>query len=137
MGYMKEFKEFINKGNVVDLAVGVVIGGAFGKIVSSLVDDIVSPVIGLLIGETDFSAWKLTLKAGSMGADGKEIAPVTMNLGSFLEATIDFVIVAFVIFMIVKAVNKMKRKEAAAPSAPPAPTKDQVLLTEIRDLLRK
>ncbi|MBL0064358.1 MAG: large-conductance mechanosensitive channel protein MscL [Bacteroidetes bacterium] len=137
MGFLKEFKEFINKGNVVDLAVGVVIGGAFGKIVSSLVDDIVSPVIGLIIGQTDFGAWKLTMKAGSMGADGKEIPPVTMNVGSFFEAMIDFVIIAFVIFMIVKAVNRMKRKEAEAPSAPPAPTKDQVLLTEIRDLLKK
>lgn len=137
MGMLKEFKEFINKGNVVDLAVGVVIGGAFGKIVTSLVNDIVSPLIGLLIGETDFSAWKLTLKSASADQAGKEIPAVTMNIGSFLEATIDFILVAFVIFMLIKAINRMKRKAEEAPAAPPAPSREEVLLTEIRDLLKK
>lgn len=138
MGLIKEFKEFINRGNVMDLAVGVVIGGAFGKIVESLVSDIISPMIGLIIGETDFGAWKLTLKDGGLDAAGKEIAPVTLNVGSFFESIVDFVIIAFAIFMVIKAVNNMRRKqEAAAPAAPPAPSKQEVLLTEIRDLLKK
>jgi large conductance mechanosensitive channel len=137
MGILKEFKEFVNRGNVMDLAVGVVIGGAFGKIVDSLVTDIISPMIGLIIGETDFAAWKLTLKAGGLDASGKEISPVTLNIGSFFESIVDFVIVAFAIFMVIKAVNNMRRKQEAAPAAPPAPPKQEVLLTEIRDLLKK
>jgi large conductance mechanosensitive channel len=137
MSLIKEFKEFINRGNVMDLAVGVVIGGAFGKIVDSLVSDIISPFIGLIIGETDFAAWKLTLKEGRMDAAGKELAPVTLNVGSFFESIVDFVIVAFAIFMVIKAVNKMRRQQQEAPAAPPAPTKQEVLLTEIRDLLKK
>lgn len=137
MSLLKEFKEFVNRGNVMDLAVGVVIGGAFGKIVDSLVTDIISPMIGLVIGETDFAAWKLTLKEGGMNAAGKEISPVTLNIGSFFESIVDFVIVAFAIFMVIKAVNNMRRKQEAAPAAPPAPPKQEVLLTEIRDLLKK
>ena len=137
MSLLKEFKEFVNRGNVMDLAVGVVIGGAFGKIVDSLVTDIISPMIGLIIGETDFAAWKLTLKEGSLDAAGKEISPVTLNIGSFFESIVDFVIVAFAIFMVIKAVNNMRRKQEAAPAAPPAPPKQEVLLTEIRDLLKK
>ncbi len=137
MSLLKEFKEFVNRGNVMDLAVGVVIGGAFGKIVDSLVTDIISPMIGLIIGETDFAAWKLTLKEGGMDAAGKEISAVTLNIGSFFESIVDFVIVAFAIFMVIKAVNNMRRKQEAAPAAPPAPPKQEVLLTEIRDLLKK
>ncbi len=138
MGFFKEFKTFINQGNVVDLAVGVVIGAAFGKIVSSFVDDIISPLIGLVVGETNFSNLKYVLKEAVLGADGKETAAaVSLNYGSFLEAIIDFLIVAAAIFMVVRAMNNMKKKEAAAPSAPPAPSKQEVLLGEIRDLLKK
>lgn len=138
MGLFKEFKTFINQGNVVDLAVGVVIGAAFGKIVSSFVDDIISPLIGLMIGETNFGSLKYVMKEAVMGADGKEVsAAVTLNYGSFMEAIIDFLIVAAAIFMVVKAMNNMKKKEAEAPATPPAPPKQEVLLTEIRDLLKK
>ena len=138
MGLVKEFKTFINQGNVVDLAVGVVIGAAFGKIVSSFVDDIISPLIGLMIGETNFASLKYVMKEAVMGADGKETsAAVSLNYGSFLEAIIDFLIVAAAIFMVVKAMNNMKKKEAQAPSAPTPPPAQEVLLTEIRDLLKK
>ncbi|MBL0046629.1 MAG: large-conductance mechanosensitive channel protein MscL [Bacteroidetes bacterium] len=138
MGLVKEFKTFINQGNVVDLAVGVVIGAAFGKIVSSFVDDIISPLIGLMIGETNFGDLKYVMKEAVLGADGKETsAAVSLNYGSFLEAIIDFVIVAAAIFMVVKAMNNMKKKEAQAPSAPTPPPAQEVLLTEIRDLLKK
>lgn len=138
MGLVKEFKTFINQGNVVDLAVGVVIGAAFGKIVSSFVDDIISPLIGLMIGETNFGDLKYVMKEAVLGADGKETsAAVSLNYGSFLEAIIDFLIVAAAIFMVVKAMNNMKKKEAQAPSAPTPPPAQEVLLTEIRDLLKK
>lgn len=138
MGLVKEFKTFINQGNVVDLAVGVVIGAAFGKIVSSFVDDIISPVIGLLVGETNFGNLKYVMKEAVLGADGKEVsAAVSLNYGSFFEAILDFIIVAAAIFMVVKAMNNMKKKEAEQPAAPPAPPAQEVLLTQIRDLLKK
>jgi large conductance mechanosensitive channel len=138
MGLLKEFKTFINQGNVVDLAVGVVIGAAFGKIVSSFVDDIISPIIGLLVGETNFGNLKYVMKQAVMGADGKETTPaVSLNYGSFLEAVLDFIIVAAAIFMVVKAMNNMKKKEAEAPAAPVAPHAQEVLLMQIRDLLKK
>ena len=127
MGFIKEFKEFAIKGNVIDLAVGVVIGAAFGKIVSSLVDDIITPAI-------------LTpaLKAANLTDLSQLVVPGTaIKYGNFISQVISFLVVAIVLFMIIKAINSMKRKEEAAPAAPPAPTKEEVLLTEIRDLLKK
>ncbi|MDH4873195.1 large-conductance mechanosensitive channel protein MscL [Pseudomonas sp. BN515] len=131
MSLLNEFKAFAVKGNVVDMAVGIIIGAAFGKIVSSFVGDVIMPPIGLLIGGVDFSDLAITLKA----AEG-DIPAVVLAYGKFIQTILDFVIVAFAIFMGVKAINKLKREEAAAPEAPPAPTKDQELLTEIRDLLK-
>jgi large conductance mechanosensitive channel len=131
MGMVKEFKEFAVKGNMIDMAVGIIIGGAFGKIVSSLVADVIMPPIGLMIGGVNFTALKVTLRAATEGKDA-----VTLNYGTFLQVGLDFLIVAWVVFMMVKAINSMKRKEAAAPAAPPAPSKQEVLLTEIRDLLK-
>lgn len=131
MSFVSEFKEFAMRGNVIDLAVGVVIGGAFGKIVSSLVDQIIMPPIGYLIGGIDFSSYKAVLVAA--GADGK--GEVAIQYGAFLNTLIQFVIIAFAIFLVVKAINSLKRKEEVA--APPAPAEDVVLLTEIRDLLRQ
>jgi len=137
MGLISEFKDFINRGNVVDLAVGVVIGGAFGKIVTSLVSDIIMPPIGMAMSGIRFSDIKTTLKAASVGPDGKEIPAVTINFGNFIQILIEFVIVAFAVFMVVKLINNMRRKQAAAPAAPVAPPQDILLLTEIRDLLKK
>ncbi|MBT8769037.1 large-conductance mechanosensitive channel protein MscL [Pseudomonas boanensis] len=131
MKVLSEFKDFAVKGNVVDMAVGIIIGAAFGKIVTSFVGDVIMPPIGLLIGGVDFSDLAITLKA----AEG-EIPAVVLSYGKFIQTVLDFVIVAFAIFMGVKAINKLKREEAAAPEAPPAPTKDQELLSEIRDLLK-
>ena len=129
MGMMQEFKEFAMRGNVVDLAVGVVIGAAFGKIVSSVVADVIMPPIGLMAGGVNFTDLKAVLKEG-VG----DIPAVTVNYGSFLQTCFDFLIVAFAIFMLVKALNSMKKEAAAAPLPPPA---QEVLLTEIRDLLKK
>ena len=132
MKIFDEFKAFAMKGNMVDMAVGIIIGAAFGKIVSSLVSDIIMPPIGLLLGGVNFTDLKLVMKAAT------ETAPaVTWNYGSFLQVVIDFLIVAWAIFMIVKIINAAKKKEEEAPAAPPAPTKDQELLSEIRDLLKK
>lgn len=135
---LKEFKEFAMRGNVIDLAVGVVIGGAFGKIVASLVADVIMPPIGLLIGGVNFTDLKLVLKPAEM-VDGVEKAAVAIKYGNFLQMTFDFIIVAFAIFMFIKLINKMNRKKEEAPAPPPAvpePTKEEVLLTEIRDLLK-
>jgi large conductance mechanosensitive channel len=123
------------RGNVVDLAIGVIIGAAFGTIVSSLVDDVVMPVIGLITAGIDFSKLAIVLKPAEIGPDGKEIAAVAINYGKFINAVIKFVIVAWVLFLIVKAMNNLKKAEAAAP--PPPPPAQEVLLTEIRDLLKK
>lgn len=131
MGFINEFKAFAVKGNVVDMAVGIIIGAAFGKIVSSFVGDVVMPPLGLLIGGVDFSDLAIVLKA----AEG-DLPAVTLGYGKFIQTIIDFTIVAFAIFMGVKAINRLKREEAVAPSTPPAPTPDQVLLGEIRDLLK-
>jgi len=128
---MKEFKTFAVKGNMIDMAVGIIIGAAFGKIVASLVNDVIMPPIGLLVGGVKFTELKLTLKQ----AVGEQAA-VTLNYGNFIQTAVDFLIVAFAIFLVVKAINSMKRKEEAAPAAPPAPPKQEVLLTEIRDLLK-
>lgn len=126
------------RGNVIDLAVGVVIGGAFGKIVASLVADVIMPPIGLLVGGVNFTDLKLEMKPAEV-VDGVEKAAVTMNYGNFLQVTFDFVIVAFAIFMFIKLINRLNRKKEEAPAAPappPEPTKEEVLLTEIRDLLK-
>ena len=128
---IQEFKAFLMKGNVMDLAVGIIIGAAFGKIVSSFVGDVVMPPLGVLIGGVDFSDLAIVLKA----AEG-DIAAVTLSYGKFIQSIIDFLIVAFAIFMAIKVLNRLKREEAAAPAAPAAPTKDQELLSEIRDLLK-
>lgn len=131
MSIINEFKAFAVKGNVVDMAVGIIIGAAFGKIVSSFVGDVIMPPLGLLIGGVDFSDLAITLKA----AQG-DIPAVVLAYGRFIQTVLDFVIVAFAIFMGVKAINRLKREEAAAPSVPPAPSTQEVLLTEIRDLLK-
>lgn len=132
MSMLKEFREFAVRGNVIDMAVGVIIGTAFGKIVSSFVADVVMPPIGVLLGGVNFSDLALTILPATPTA-----AAVVVAYGKFAQTVIDFTIIAFVIFMVVKAINTMKKKAEAAPAAPPAPTRDQLLLTEIRDLLRK
>ena len=140
MSMMKEFKEFAMRGNVVDMAVGIILGGAFGKIITSFVNDVIMPPIGLLLGNTDFSNLRVILKGGSEAVmDGDTvltpaIAEVSIRYGAFVNTILDFLIVALAIFLVIKAYNKMKKKEEAAPSAPP---KQEVLLEEIRDLLKK
>jgi len=129
---LKEFKAFAMRGNVVDLAVAVIIGGAFGNIVSSLVNDVIMPPIGVLLGGVDFKDLSLVIKQAT-----GDVQAVTINYGMFIQNVIDFLIIAMVIFMMVKAINSLKKKEEATPAAPPAPTKDQELLAEIRDLLKK
>ena len=132
MSMMSEFRDFAMRGNVVDMAVGIVIGGAFGKIVTSFVNDVLMPPIGMALGGVDFSDLAMTLQAAS-----GDVAAVTMNYGSFIQTVIDFIIIAFAIFMVIKAMNNMKKKEEAAPAAPPKPSAEETLLTEIRDLLQK
>jgi large conductance mechanosensitive channel len=132
MKFLDEFKAFAMKGNMIDMAVGIIIGAAFGKIVSSLVNDIIMPPIGLLLGGVNFTDLKLVMKAAT-----ETVPAVTWNYGSFLQVTIDFLIVALAIFMLIKAINAAKKKEEAAPSTPPAVPKEEILLTEIRDLLKK
>jgi large conductance mechanosensitive channel len=134
MSTLSEFREFIARGNVVDLAVGVVIGGAFGKIVSGLVEQIVMPPIGLVTGGVDFGQLKIVLKAADAAAKKPEVA---ILYGAFINTVIQFLIIAVVIFFLVKGINAMKRQQAEAPAAPPAPTPSETLLTEIRDLLAK
>lgn len=134
--FLKEFKEFAVKGNAIDMAIGVIIGGAFGKIVSSIVDDIIMPPIGWLIGGVDFKELKIELPAMNTVGD-IQTAAATINYGNFIQTTIDFIIIALCVFMMVKAINKLsKKKEDDVPAAPPAPSKEEVLLTEIRDLLK-
>ena len=130
---LDEFREFIARGNVVDLAVGVIIGAAFGKIVTSLVEQVVMPPIGLLVGRVDFSQLKIVLVPAEPALKHAEVA---IAYGAFINTVIQFLIVAFVVFLMVKLVNSLRRKEAAAPSAPPAPTPTETLLIEIRDLLK-
>lgn len=138
MSFLQEFKTFAMRGNVVDMAVGIIIGGAFGKIVSSIVSDIIMPPIGLLIGGVKFQNLKIVLKhAQTDVATGKVTDAVSINYGNFISTALDFIIIAFAIFLIVKLINSMKKKEEAKPTPPPAPTKEEVLLTEIRDLLKK
>jgi large conductance mechanosensitive channel len=132
MSMMKEFREFAVKGNVVDMAVGIIIGGAFGKIVSSIVGDVILPPIGWLLGGVDFSSLAVTLKQAAGNAEA-----VLISYGKFIQTLVDFVIIAFAIFLAVKGLNKLKRKQLEAPAAPPAPSKEEILLAEIRDLLRE
>ena len=129
---MKEFKDFAVKGNMIDMAVGIIIGGAFGKIIASLVADVIMPPIGMLLGGVNFTDLVLTLKQAS-----GDVAAVTLNYGKFVQTAMDFTIIALAIFMVVKGINSLKKKEAAALAAPPAPSKQEVLLMEIRDLLKK
>lgn len=138
MSFIQEFKTFAMKGNVVDMAVGIIIGAAFGKIVSSLVSDIIMPPIGLLIGGAKFDNLAITLKHAGVDAAGKATEAVTINYGSFIQVTLDFLIVAFAIFLIIKGMNSLKKKSETPPPAPtpPAPTKEEVLLGEIRDILK-
>lgn len=137
MGMLTEFKEFAMRGSVVDLAVGVVIGAAFGKIVTALVDKVVMPPIGVLIGGVDFSALALTLKQASVDAAGQPVPAVVLAYGEFINAVIQFVIVAFAIFLAIKAINAMHRKPEPAPPPPAEVPEDVLLLREIRDLLQK
>jgi large conductance mechanosensitive channel len=140
---LKEFKTFAMKGNVLDLAVAVIIGGAFGKIITSFVNDVLMPPIGLLLGNKDFSNMRVILKNSTdavMNGDTvvtPAIAEVSIRYGAFANTVLDFLIVAFSIFMVIKAFNSMKKKEEAAPADPPAPTKEETLLTEIRDILKE
>lgn len=137
MGLIKEFKEFAVKGNVVDMAVGIIIGGAFGRIVTSFVNDVIMPPIGKLIGGVNFTDLKIVL-TDAVIANGEVVTPeVAILYGSFIQTVIDFLIIAFVIFMAIKAINKLKREKPAEPEAPAAPPADVQLLTEIRDLLKK
>ncbi len=132
MGFVKEFREFAVKGNVVDLAVGIIIGGAFGKIVSSIVADVIMPPVGLLVGGVNFTNLKWTMKAATESAPA-----VTLNYGQFLQTVVDFTIVAFSVFLLVKAINTLRQRlEDEKPVAPPATPQEQILLAEIRDLLR-
>ena len=132
MSMMSEFKKFAMRGNVVDMAVGIVIGGAFGKIVSSFVSDVLMPPIGMLMGGVDFKDLAVVLKPAA-----EDMAAVTLNYGAFIQTVLDFVIIAFAIFMVIKAMNNMKKKEEEAPPAPAKPSAEVELLTEIRDSLKK
>lgn len=131
MSMIKEFREFAMRGNVIDMAVGIVIGAAFGKIVSSFVNDVLMPPLGVALGGMSFTGLALTLKAAS-----GDVAAVTLNYGTFTQTLLDFLIVAFAIFMVIKAMNSLKKKEQETPAAPPQPSAEEVLLTEIRDLLK-
>lgn len=131
-GLIGEFKDFISRGNAMDMAVGVIIGGAFATITNSLVNDVLMPFIGLFIGGIDFSTWSFTIPAIFAGAE-----PAVINIGLFIQAVVNFLIMAFVIFLIVKAINRLHRKEEAAPPPPPEPSKEELLLAEIRDLLKE
>jgi len=131
MSMMKEFKTFAMRGNVVDMAVGIIIGAAFGKIVTSIVNDVIMPPIGMLLGGIDFSGFMFTLKE-TVG----DAPAVVIKYGAFINTVIDFLIVAFAIFLVIKGINSMKKKEEEKPAAPPKPSNEEVLLTEIRDLLK-
>lgn len=142
MGFFKEFKEFALKGNVMDMAIGVIIGGAFGKIVTSLVNDILMPLVGALIGNVNFTTLSATLRAPKLNEAGDVVAEaVTLNYGNFIQVTIDFLIVALCIFCVIKLINKasnlVKKQEEEAPAPAPEPSAEEKLLTEIRDLLKE
>ncbi|MEW6519876.1 MAG: large-conductance mechanosensitive channel protein MscL [Thermodesulfobacteriota bacterium] len=132
MSMIQEFKTFAMRGNVVDMAVGIIMGGAFGKIVSSFVADVIMPPIGLIIGGVNFTNLSITMKEAA-----GEAAAVTLNYGKFIQSVVDFVIIAFAIFIAVKAMNALKKKEELAPASPPPPSREETLLAEIRDLLKE
>lgn len=136
MRILQEFKAFAMRGNVVDMAVGIVIGGAFGKIVSSLVTNVIMPPIGVITGGADFKNLEIVLKEATVDAAGNPVPAVAIGYGAFINTIIDFVIIAFAIFMVVKLMNLAKRKQAPAAAAPPPPTKEEQLLGEIRDILK-
>lgn len=136
MSFIQDFKAFAMKGNVMDLAIGVIIGGAFGKIVSSLVSDIIMPIIGMLIGGVNFNNLKIVLKHAESDSLGKTTEVVTLNYGTFLQSGLDFLIIAFSIFLFIRLLGSLKKKEVVPPAAT-APTKEELLLTEIRDLLKQ
>ena len=139
---LKEFKEFAVKGNMLDMAVGIIVGAAFGTVVTSLVNDVLMPPIGMLMGGVDFTDLFITLQQGAVAGPyptleaAQEAGAVTINYGMFVNSIVSFLIVAFAVFMVVRNFNKLKRQEEEAPKAPPAPSKEEVLLTEIRDALR-
>jgi large conductance mechanosensitive channel len=137
MGMLKEFKEFAMRGNVMDMAVGVIMGGAFGKIVSSIVSDVMMPPIGLLVGGVNFTDLKIELKRATTDAAGHAVPAVTLNYGNFIQTTLDFLIIALAIFLLVKGINSFRKKKEDEPAAPPPPGREEVLLTEIRDLLKE
>lgn len=132
MGMMQEFKDFAIKGNVVDMAVGIIIGGAFGKIVSSFVADVIMPPIGVLLGGVDFTSLGITLQQAA-----GDVPAVVLSYGKFIQSMVDFTIIAFAIFMAIKFMNSLKKEEEEAPAAPPEPSKEELLLTEIRDLMKQ
>ena len=135
--FLEEFKAFAMRGNVLDMAVGVVIGGAFGKITTSLVNDIIMPFVSILTGGVDFSAWKWVLKAAVVDAAGEVTSPeVAVNFGNLIAVVLDFIIIAFVIFCLIKGINKLHKKKEEEPVPPPEPSNEEKLLTEIRDLLK-
>lgn len=136
MGILQEFKEFAMKGNVVDMAVGVIIGGAFGKIVSSLVADVIMPPIGVLLGGMNFSDLAITIKEASKNAAGVDVPAVVISYGKFIQTLIDFTIIAAAIFLIIKILSSFKKKAEETPAAPPVPSNEELLLAEIRDLLK-
>ena len=137
-GFLAEFRQFIARGNVLDMAVGVITGGAFGKISTSLVNDILMPLLSLLTGGADFSQWQWVLREAVYDAGGSEVrAAVAINYGSFLSTILDFLIIAFAVFCLIKAINRFHRKKEAAPPPPPQPSQEEVLLAEIRDLLKE
>lgn len=137
MSVIKELKAFMMRGNVVDMAVGVVVGGAFGQIVTSLVNDIVMPPIGVLLNGISFTDLKVTIKHASTSTAGEVIPAVTINYGNFVQVVINFVIIATAIFFVIKGMNAMQKKKVEEPKSPPAPSKEEVLLSEIRDILKQ
>jgi large conductance mechanosensitive channel len=136
MKILQEFKEFAMKGNVADMAIGIIIGSAFGKIVASFVNDVLMPPLGLLLGGVDFTDLRITMKQAAVDAAGNDVAAVTINYGTFIQTAIDFLIVAWAVFMVIKLLNNLKKKKEEAPAAPPAPSKEETLLSEIRDILK-
>lgn len=136
MSFRSELKEFLMRGSVVDMAVGIVIGAAFGKIVTSFVNDILMPPIAMLFGDNKFDELKIVLREGVMNGEEVVKEAITWNYGAFIQTVVDFLIIGIAIFMVIKAMNRMKRKKEEEPAPAPEPTKEEVLLTEIRDLLR-
>lgn len=134
--FLDEFKAFAMRGNVVDMAIGVVIGGAFGKIISSLVSDVIMPLIGLVSGGLDFTTLRWVIREAHVTESGKEIAEASLNYGNFIQTAVDFIIIAFSIFLVIKLINNFKKKEEEAPAAPAPKPAQEVLLEEIRDLLK-